>query len=175
MDATKQFAIISKCKIKISTEQDKIRSLYAELGKLYYKDFVTDEEPDEAEYLPLCNRISAHYRKIAQLRERMNKAKTDYQGVKQEDQEIKQQATEEENRLITLATTQPELPAVSGKVLGTSTPKASISRLLPHSSCSPCRLQRMPWPGISSASETRAASGSLPHASRMEREIGWPE
>lgn len=114
VDATKQFAIISKCKIKISTEQDKIRSLYAELGKLYYKDFVTDEEPDEAEYLPLCNRISAHYRKIAQLRERMNKAKTDYQGVKQEDQEIKQQATEEENRLITLATTQPELPAVSG-------------------------------------------------------------
>lgn len=114
VDATKQFAIISKCKIKISTEQDKIRSLYAELGKLYYKDFVTDEEPDEAEYLPLCNRISAHYRKIAQLRERMNKAKTDYQGVKQEDKEIKQQATEEEDRLITLATTQPELPAVSG-------------------------------------------------------------
>ena len=113
VDATKQFAIVSKCKIKISTEQDKIRALYAELGKLYYKDYVTDEEPDEAEYMPLCDRISAHYRKIACLRQRMNQAKNNYQGVKQEAQEAKQQATAEEEQLITLATARPELPAPS--------------------------------------------------------------
>lgn len=113
VDATKQFAIVSKCKVKISTEQDKIRALYAELGKLYYKDYVTDEEPDEAEYKPLCNRISAHYRKIARLREEMNKAKTDYQGVKQAKQETKQQATEEEDRLIDLASTASEATFVS--------------------------------------------------------------
>ena len=113
VDATKQFAIVSKCKVKISTEQDKIRALYAELGKLYYKDYVTDEEPDEAEYKPLCNRISAHYRKIAQLRDRMNEAKNNYQSVKQEDQDAKEQEAEEENRLITLAATQAESSSAS--------------------------------------------------------------
>ena len=94
-DAAKQLAIISKYKIQIAAEQDKIRSLYGELGKLYYKDYVTDEEPDEAEYQPLCDRISDHYRKLSRLRELLNKAKTDYAGVKQEAANAKKKASEE--------------------------------------------------------------------------------
>lgn len=111
VDATKQFAIISKCKVKIAAEQEKIRSLYTKLGKLYYKDYVTDEEPDEAEYVPLCNRISDHYRKIALLREKMEEAKNNYEGVKKESQECKKQAAKEEDQLINLATTQTEASA----------------------------------------------------------------
>ena len=108
VDATKQFAIISKCKVQIAAEQEKIRCLYAQLGKLYYKDYVTDEEPDEAEYKPLCNRISEHYRKIALLRERMEEVKANYQSVKQEDVTSKKQASEDEERLIYLASSQDE-------------------------------------------------------------------
>lgn len=108
VDATKQFAIISKCKLKIAAEQDKIRKLYAKLGKLYYKDFITDEEPDEAEYKPLCDSISDHYRQISYLRARLEEAKTNYQSVKEEDKEIKDQAAKEEDRLIDLAFSQAE-------------------------------------------------------------------
>ncbi len=75
VDAAKQLAAISKCKVQIVAEQEKIRSLYTKLGKLYYKDFITDEEPDEAEYEPLCDNISAHYRRLSQLRDLMNDIK----------------------------------------------------------------------------------------------------
>ena len=47
-------ALISKKKFAILAEQDKIRRCYTQLGKVYYKDYVTDEEPDDAEYDPLC-------------------------------------------------------------------------------------------------------------------------
>ena len=43
-------ALISKKKFAILAEQDKIRRCYTQLGKVYYKDYVTDEEPDDAEY-----------------------------------------------------------------------------------------------------------------------------
>ena len=42
-------ALISKKKFAILAEQDKIRRCYTQLGKVYYKDYVTDEEPDDAE------------------------------------------------------------------------------------------------------------------------------
>ncbi|MBR4308049.1 MAG: hypothetical protein IKT58_00495 [Oscillospiraceae bacterium] len=101
-DAAKQLALVSKCRIQIAAEQEKIRSLYTKLGKVYYKDFVTDEEPDEAEYQPLCDRISQHYCKISRLREIMNTAKTDYQNMKKDSAKAKAQKVEEEEQLINI-------------------------------------------------------------------------
>ncbi len=106
VDATKQFAIISKCKVQIAAEQEKIRNLYAKLGKLYYKDFITDEEPDEAEYTPLCSQISSHYRKISALRDRIEEVRENYQGVKQENMAAKKKAAAAEKQLMHLATVQ---------------------------------------------------------------------
>ena len=80
-EVAKQLALISKCRILIVAEQEKIRNLYTKLGKTYYKDFVTDEEPDEAEYNPLCDSISEHYRKISHLRDVMDAAKKEYQDL----------------------------------------------------------------------------------------------
>lgn len=108
VDAAKQLATLSKCKVQIIAEQEKIRSLYTKLGKIYYKDFITDEEPDEAEYEPLCDSISAHYRKLSQLRDLMNEIKFNYQSVKKNSKEAKQKAEEEEVQLIEIATTQDE-------------------------------------------------------------------
>ena len=55
-----------------------IRQLYARLGKLCYKDRITDEEPDEAEYKPLCDEISRSYRCISRLRDEIEDAKEAY-------------------------------------------------------------------------------------------------
>ena len=71
-------ALISKKKLAILAEQDKIRRCYTQLGKVYYKDYVTDEEPDEAEYQPLCEAISDSFRLINELREEMAEAKEAY-------------------------------------------------------------------------------------------------
>ena len=64
-------ALISKKKFAILAEQDKIRRCYTQLGKVYYKDYVTDEEPDDAEYDPLCERISQSFRRINRLRQEL--------------------------------------------------------------------------------------------------------
>ena len=80
MDTARYMALISKCRLEILAEQERIRRLYTRLGKVYYKDYVTDEEPDEAEYKPLCEKISASYRRINKLREKIEDAKAAYRG-----------------------------------------------------------------------------------------------
>ncbi len=106
MDVAKQLALMSKCKVQIVAEQEKIRSLYTKLGKLYYKDFITDEEPDEAEYEPLCDNISAHYRKLSQLRDLLNELKCGCQPGKAEADDTARKETTEEEQLMALASAQ---------------------------------------------------------------------
>lgn len=77
----KLLALISKKKIAILNEQEKIRRAYTRLGKVYYKDYVTDEEPDEAEYNPLCEKISVSYRRINRFRAEIAEAKAEYHAV----------------------------------------------------------------------------------------------
>lgn len=55
---TKDLAAIGKAKVSIQIEKDKIRKAYTELGKLYYRDYVLNEEMDDAEYLPWCDKIT---------------------------------------------------------------------------------------------------------------------
>lgn len=73
----KYVAFISKCRLSILNEQDKIRHAFTRLGKVYYKDYVTDEEPDEAEYKPLCDAISASFMRINDLKQKMAEAKAE--------------------------------------------------------------------------------------------------
>ena len=75
-------ALISKKKFAILAEQDKIRRCYTQLGKVYY----TDEEPDDAEYDPLCERISQSFRRINRLRLELEAAKTKLAGEQPEDE-----------------------------------------------------------------------------------------
>ena len=90
-DTAKHLALISKYRLAILAEQEKIRSLCTKLGKVYYKDYITDEEPDEAEYSPLCDRISDCYRRINELREKLedlkagNKAEKEAEEAEEED------------------------------------------------------------------------------------------
>lgn len=66
--ATKNAAAVTRANINIFTEQEKQKKAFLELGKLYYRDFITGEEPDDAEYLPLCDRITEAARNIESLR-----------------------------------------------------------------------------------------------------------
>lgn len=77
-------ATISQKKLLIAREQEKIRRNYTRIGKVYYKDYVTDEEPDEAEYKPLCEEISNSFRYINDLRDEIEDAKEEYRAAKQE-------------------------------------------------------------------------------------------
>lgn len=77
----KYVALVSKKRLAILSEQEKIRRNYTRLGKVYYKDYVTDEEPDEAEYRPVCEEISESYRRINALRDEIAAAKEAYQDV----------------------------------------------------------------------------------------------
>ena len=81
----KHLAFLAKKRMEIALEQDKIRRAYTKLGKVYYKDYITDEEPDEAEYKPLCEGISDSFRRINELKDEMSAAKEAYYGVCEED------------------------------------------------------------------------------------------
>ena len=76
--AAKHVASISKMRLEILKERELVRRNYTKLGKVYYKDYVTDEEPDEAEYKPLCDDISASFRRINELREQIAAEKEAY-------------------------------------------------------------------------------------------------
>lgn len=71
----KSLSSIAKSNVSILTEQEKLKKAYAELGKLYYRDYITGEEPDDAEYLPLCDNITELVKTIQTLRESIDDAK----------------------------------------------------------------------------------------------------
>lgn len=98
----KYVAFVSKKRLAIVSEQDKIRRAYTKLGKVYYKDYVTDEEPDEAEYKPLCDAITASFSRINDIKEELAAAKAEYNG------EAAEEEPEEETRIEALPEAVPE-------------------------------------------------------------------
>ena len=101
----KYVAFVSKKRLAIVSEQDKIRRAYTKLGKVYYKDYVTDEEPDEAEYKPLCDAITASFSRINDIKEELAAAKAEYNG------EAAEEEPEEETRIEALPEAGPEEPS----------------------------------------------------------------
>ena len=81
--AAKLMAYITGHKLQIIRQQERIRQLYTRLGKLCYKDRITDEEPDEAEYKPVCDAISDAYRCISRLRDEIEDAKDAYRAERE--------------------------------------------------------------------------------------------
>ena len=65
----KVLAAVAKANVSIYAEEDKIRKAEAQLGKLYYRDYVVGEEMDTAEYLPWCQKIDESKKLIAELKD----------------------------------------------------------------------------------------------------------
>ena len=94
---TKNAASVTKSNISILTEQDKQKKAYMELGKLYYRDYITGEEPDDAEYLPLCEAITEAAKNIDALRGELEDAKASFtKPAKEEDADEEPKNFEEE-------------------------------------------------------------------------------
>lgn len=78
---TRDVAAIAKAKLSITAEKEKIRKAHQELGKLYYRDYVLDEEMDSAEYLPWCDKITESRAVIEELNDLIGGLKNDSEGV----------------------------------------------------------------------------------------------
>ena len=74
---TKELASAAKVSFAIRTEEEKIKKAQLELGKLYYRDFVVGEEPDAAEYLPWCEKITESKQTIEDLKASLEEGKTE--------------------------------------------------------------------------------------------------
>lgn len=66
--AAKKAALVTKTNLEILSQTDKRKKAYLELGKLYYRDFIMENEPDDAEYLPLCDKITEATKAIDELK-----------------------------------------------------------------------------------------------------------
>ena len=73
---TRSAAAATKSNIGLLAEQEKLKKAYQALGKLYYRDYITGEEPDEAEYLPLCDAITEATKSIDALRGDLEEVKS---------------------------------------------------------------------------------------------------
>lgn len=93
--ATKSAAALTKANVNLQTEQSKQKKAYMELGKLYYRDFITGEEPDEAEYLPLCDAITEATKTIEELKNTLEELKASVFPAKEEAEEPVEAETEE--------------------------------------------------------------------------------
>ena len=87
---TKELASIAKAKLCIAAEEDKIRKAQTELGKLYYRDYVLDEEMDTAEYLPWCDKITESRAVIEDLKEMIDDLKLGMDEVIVAEEEIEE-------------------------------------------------------------------------------------
>ena len=59
---------IAKANVSIYAEADKIKKAEAELGRLYYNDFVTGNAADTEAYQPICDRITESKNTIQDLK-----------------------------------------------------------------------------------------------------------
>ena len=64
---TKTMASIGRLKLAITTEEDKLKKAYTELGRLYYRDYTAQAEANMEEYLPWCEKAEAAKKEIYKL------------------------------------------------------------------------------------------------------------
>ena len=94
---TKKLAEIAKANVSIYAEEDKIKKAEAELGKLYYRDYVVGEEMDIAEYMPWCQKIDEAKQTIADLRDYIDELKAEQVEMDVEVEEVVDEFVTEED------------------------------------------------------------------------------
>ena len=93
--AAKKAALVTKTNLEILSQTDKRKKAYLELGKLYYRDFITGEEPDDAEYLPLCDAITEATKSIDELKSVLEKGSVPAPAEEEEAVEETEKTAEE--------------------------------------------------------------------------------
>ena len=72
---SRKLATMAKANIAIQQEEVKVKKAQYELGKVFYKNFVSGEETDMSEYLPLCEKITTSLNIIEGLKAEIERAK----------------------------------------------------------------------------------------------------
>ena len=72
---TKMLAAVAKANFNILAEEEKVKKAQLELGKVYYKNFISGEDTDLAECLPLCEKITASLKLIEDLKAEIEAAR----------------------------------------------------------------------------------------------------
>ena len=74
---TRTVASIGRVKLAISSEEDKLKKAYTELGRLFYRDYQAQAEADMTEYQPWCDRAADAREQIQRLTQELETLKAE--------------------------------------------------------------------------------------------------
>ena len=74
---TKNLASVGRIKLAITSEEDKMKKAYTELGRLFYRDFESQTEAEMEEYQPWIDKITDAKSQIARLNDEIVKIRTE--------------------------------------------------------------------------------------------------
>ena len=84
VNKTKTMASIGRVKLAITSEEDKLKKAYTELGRLFYRDYEAQADADMTEYLPWCGKAADAREQIQRLTEELEKLKSESGAPKEE-------------------------------------------------------------------------------------------
>lgn len=90
---TRIVASIGRVKLAISSEEDKLKKAYTELGRLFYRDYQAQAEADMTEYQPWCDRAADAREQIQRLTQELETLKAE--GKEPKDAPKKPEAPQE--------------------------------------------------------------------------------
>lgn len=90
---TRTVASIGRVKLAISSEEDKLKKAYTELGRLFYRDYQAQAEADMTEYQPWCDRAADAREQIQRLTQELETLKAE--GKEPKDAPKKPEAPQE--------------------------------------------------------------------------------
>jgi hypothetical protein len=74
---TKNLAAVGRLKLAITSEEDKMKKAYTELGRLFFRDYEAQTEADMEEYQPWIDKISDAKAQSARLNDEIVKIRTE--------------------------------------------------------------------------------------------------
>ena len=74
---TKNLASVGRLKLAITSEEDKMKKAYTELGRLFYRDFESETQADMEEYQPWIDKVTDAKNQIARLNDEIVKIRTE--------------------------------------------------------------------------------------------------
>lgn len=93
---TRTMASIGRVKLAISSEEDKLKKAYTELGRLFYRDYQAQAEADMTEYQPWCDRAADAREQIQRLTKELETLKAEGKGTVKDTVKDAPKAQEEE-------------------------------------------------------------------------------
>jgi len=91
---TRNLASVGRLKLAITSEEDKMKKAYTELGRLFFRDYEAQTEADMEEYQPWIDKIADAKAQIARLNDEIVKVRTEEPAEEAPAEEIQEAAEE---------------------------------------------------------------------------------